>query len=180
MKLKNKTLIDANCLWNWRLNTGMAPICDWMIIVKVNKLYFNSLLVSITACLEAEQWNINVKTPMCQTRNGYLHNEEKAESILFSEVVQRYSSDEKVIRCHAPLKKVKSSGGRPETGAIPVSHRWQEWLQLMRILIFFRSGWIIYTLRLKVRERFIRFFLCWSLQCLQMKPSFITTGPCSF
>ena len=33
---------------NKRLNTGMAPTCDWMIkIVKVNKLYFNSLLVSI-------------------------------------------------------------------------------------------------------------------------------------
>ena len=31
-----------------RLNTGMAPICDWMIkVVKVNKLYLNSLLVSI-------------------------------------------------------------------------------------------------------------------------------------
>ena len=35
---------------------------------------------------------------MCQTRNGYLHNKEKAESILFSGVVQRYSGDEKVIR----------------------------------------------------------------------------------
>ena len=66
---------------------------------------------------------INVKTPMCQTRNGYLHNEEKAESILFSEVVQRYSGDEKVIRCQAPLTKDKSSGGRLETGAIPVFHR---------------------------------------------------------
>ena len=34
------------------INTGMAPTCDWMIkIVKVNKLYLNSL----TACLEAEQ-----------------------------------------------------------------------------------------------------------------------------
>ena len=33
---------------HWRLNTGMAPTCDWMIkIVKVNKLYLNSLLVSI-------------------------------------------------------------------------------------------------------------------------------------
>ena len=31
-----------------RLNTGMAPTCDWMIkIVKVNKLHLNSLLVSI-------------------------------------------------------------------------------------------------------------------------------------
>ena len=31
-----------------RLNTGMAPTCDWVIkIIKVNKLYLNSLLVSI-------------------------------------------------------------------------------------------------------------------------------------
>ena len=64
---------------------------------------------------------------MSQTRNGYLHNEEKAESILFSEVVQRYSAD----RTH-----LVSLGGRPETGAIRVFHRRQEWLQLMRILIF--------------------------------------------
>ena len=40
-----------------------------------------------------------------------------------------------------------SLGGRPETGAIRVFHRRQEWLQLMRILIFFRSGYKIYTLR---------------------------------
>ena len=33
---------------NKRLNTGMAPTCDWMIkIVKVNNLYLNSLLVSM-------------------------------------------------------------------------------------------------------------------------------------
>ena len=43
---------------------------------------------------------------MNQTRNGYLHNEEKAESILFSEVVQRYSGDEKVIRWQVPLTKL--------------------------------------------------------------------------
>ena len=77
----------------------MAPTCDWMIkIVKVNNLYLNSLPVSrLTACLEAEQGNINEKTLMSQTRNGYLHNEEKTQSNLFSEVVQRYSGDEKVI-----------------------------------------------------------------------------------
>ena len=72
-------------------------------IVEVNKLDLNSLLMGI---VEAERWNINVKTPMNQTRNGYLHNEEKAESILFSEVVQRYSGDEKVIRWQAPLTKL--------------------------------------------------------------------------
>ena len=34
--------------FNLRLNTGKAPTCDWMIkIAKANKLYRNSLLVSI-------------------------------------------------------------------------------------------------------------------------------------
>ena len=33
-----------------------------------------------------------------------------------------------------------SLGGRPETGAIRVFNLRQEWLQLMRILIIFRSG----------------------------------------
>ena len=42
-----------------------------------------------------------------------------------------------------------------------------------------QSGWVFCSLA-ELKERFIRFFLCWSLQCLQMKPSFITTGPCSF
>ena len=37
----------GNCK-NQRLNTGMAPTCDWMIkIVKVNKLDLNSLLMGI-------------------------------------------------------------------------------------------------------------------------------------
>ena len=52
---------------------------------------------------------------MYQTRNVYLRSEGKAEPFLLSEVVQRYSGDENV-----------SSGGRSETGAIPVFHRWQE------------------------------------------------------
>ena len=39
---------DSIHIYHKRINTGMAPTCDWMIkIVKVNKLYFNSLLVSI-------------------------------------------------------------------------------------------------------------------------------------
>ena len=33
-------------------------------------------------------------------------NEEKAESILLSEVVQQYSGDEKFIRYQAPLTKL--------------------------------------------------------------------------
>ena len=39
-----------------------------------------------------------VKTPMYQTRNGYLRSEIKGRQLfLFSEVVQRYSGDEKVM-----------------------------------------------------------------------------------
>ena len=87
----------------WRLNTGMAPTCDWMIkIVKVNNLYLNSLLVSMvnrvsrsgTMKYQCENTDESNKKWLL---NG-IHNEEKAESSLFSEVVQRYSGDEKVIR----------------------------------------------------------------------------------
>ena len=70
---------------------------------------------------------------MCQTRNGYLQNEEKAESISFSDIPAMKKSSAAKLR----WQKRKVLGGRLETGAIPVFHRWQEWLQLMRILIFF-------------------------------------------
>ena len=43
-------------------------------------------------------------------------------------------------------REIVSLGGRPETGAFRVFHRRQEWLQLMRRLIFF-SFWLnnLYT-----------------------------------
>ena len=81
----------------------MAPTCDWMIkIVKVNKLDLNSLLKGIvnrvsrsgTMKYQCENTDESNKKWLL---NG-IHNEEKAESSLFSEVVQRYSGDEKVIR----------------------------------------------------------------------------------
>ena len=44
----SKLTITVSSNFHLRLNTGMAPTCNWMIkIVKVNKLYLNSLLVSI-------------------------------------------------------------------------------------------------------------------------------------
>ena len=70
-------------------------------IVKVNRLYLNSLLVSIVYPCVSKQNNeisMRVKTPTCQTRNGYLNNEKRAESFSLSEVVQRFSGDGKVIR----------------------------------------------------------------------------------
>ena len=115
----------------------MAPICDWMIkIIKVNKLYLNSLLVSIVNRVSRS----GTMKYQCEWKHRCVKQEmvtyvaKGRQPFLFSEVVQRYSGDEKVIRCQAPLTKLKY--GRPETGAIPVFHRWQEWLQLMRILIF--------------------------------------------
>ena len=56
------------------------------------------------------------------------NNEGKAEPFLSNEVVQWYSGDDRAIRWLAPLTKLilASSGGRLETGAIPVFHRWQE------------------------------------------------------
>ena len=85
---------------NKRLNTGMAPTCDWMIkIVKVNKLYLNSLLVSIvnrvsrsgTIKYQCEWKHRCVKQEMvtCVVKGR--------QPFLLSEVVQRYSGDENVI-----------------------------------------------------------------------------------
>ena len=88
----------------------MARTCDWMIkIIKVNKLYLNSLLVSIVNSMSQRgtmkyQYE-NTDVSKC-VRNGYFHNKEKAESIFFSEAVQRYSGDEKVIRCQVLLTKL--------------------------------------------------------------------------
>ena len=86
----------------------MAPTCDWMIkIVKVKKLHLNSLLVNIVNRVSRSGiMKYQCKNTDESNKNGYLHNEEKAESILFSEVVQRYSGDEKVIRCQVPLTKL--------------------------------------------------------------------------
>ena len=42
--MRSQSLSDVH---DKRLSTGMAPTCDWMIkILKVNKLYLNSLLAS--------------------------------------------------------------------------------------------------------------------------------------
>ena len=65
--------------FQWRLNTGMAPTCHWRIkIVKINKLYLNTLLLSIVLpCVSRRNNEISmrVKALTCQTRNGYLHSE---------------------------------------------------------------------------------------------------------
>ena len=83
-----------------RLNTGMAPTCNWMIkIVKVNRLYLNSLSVSIvnrvsqsgTIKYQCEWKHRSVKKEMIT------YVAKGRQPFLFSEVVQRYSSDEKVI-----------------------------------------------------------------------------------
>ena len=77
----------------------MAPTCDWMIrIVKVNNLYLNSLHVSmVNRVSRSGTMKYQCENADESNKKGYSHNEEKAESSLFSEVVQRYSGDEKVI-----------------------------------------------------------------------------------
>ena len=84
--VRYSNIADYSSVVDKRLNTGMAPTCDWMIkIVKfISYILTPCTWVLLTACTEAEQWNIDAKTPTCQTRNGYLHNEDKAESIFFS------------------------------------------------------------------------------------------------
>ena len=83
-----------------RLNTGMVPTCDWMIkIVKVNKLYFISLLVNIvdrvsqggTMKYQCERKHRCVKQEMVT------YVAKGRQPFLFSKVVQRYSGDENVI-----------------------------------------------------------------------------------
>ena len=85
---------------NKRLNTGMAPTCDWMIkIVKVNKLYFNSLLVSIVYRVSQS----GTMKYQCEWKHRCIKQEmvtyvaKGRQPFLFSEVVQRYSGDEEVI-----------------------------------------------------------------------------------
>ena len=62
---------NGSDLWlddkNSKLISYILTPCSWILI---------------TACLEAEQWSIKVKTPMCHTRNGYLPNEEKLRQSL--------------------------------------------------------------------------------------------------
>ena len=85
---------------NKRLNTGMAPTCDWMIkIVKVNKLYLNSLLVSIVNRVSQS----GTMKYQCEWKHRCVKQEmvtyvaKGRQPFLFSEVVQRHSGDEKVI-----------------------------------------------------------------------------------
>ena len=85
---------------NKRLNTGMAPTCDWMIkLVKVNKLYFNPLLLSIVNRV----YQSGTMKYQCEWKHRCVQQEmvtyvaKGRQPFLFSEVVLRYSGDEKVI-----------------------------------------------------------------------------------
>ena len=88
-----------------RLITGMAPTCDWMIkIVKVNKLYLNSLLVSIVNRVSQSR-TMKYQCEWKHRQEMVTYIAKGRQPFLFSEVVQRYSSDEKVICWLAPLTK---------------------------------------------------------------------------
>ena len=67
---------------------------------------------------------MRVKTPMCQTRNGYLRSEGKEAFLVQrgrSAISRRRKSH--LLTSSADLTHLVSSGGRPETRAIPVFHR---------------------------------------------------------
>ena len=90
----------VDCFLHKRLNTGMAPTCDWMIkIVKVNKLCLNSLLVSIVNRVSQS----GTMKYQCEWKHRCVKQEmvtyvaKGRQPFLFSEVVQRHSGDEKVI-----------------------------------------------------------------------------------
>ena len=108
-------------------NTGMAPTCDWMIkIVKVNKLYLNSLLVSIVNRVSQS----GTMKYQCEWKHRCVKQEmvtyvaKGRQPFLFSEVVQRWKSH--LQTSSSDYTHLVSSGGRPETGAIPVFYRWQD------------------------------------------------------
>ena len=78
----------------------MAWTCNWMIkIVKVNKLYLNSLLVSIVNRVSQS----GTMKYQCEWKHRCVKQEmvtyvaKGRQPFLFSEVVQRHSGDEKVI-----------------------------------------------------------------------------------
>ena len=54
-----------------------------------------------------------------------------------SAIFQRWKSH--LLISSADQIRLVSSGGRPETGALPVFHRLQEWLRLKRLIIFFNN-----------------------------------------
>ena len=96
----------------------MAPSCNWMIkIVKVDKLYLNSLLLSfVYPCLSKrnKETSMRVKTSTCQTRNVFLHSLPcSARSFSDIPAMKKSSADQ---------THLVSSGGRLETGAIHVFH----------------------------------------------------------
>ena len=95
-------------------------------IVKVNKLYLNSLLVSIVNRVSQSrtmkyqrEWKHR-----CVKQEMVTYVAKERQPFLLGEVVQRWKSH--LLTSSAAKTRLVSSGGRPETGAIPVFHRWQE------------------------------------------------------
>ena len=67
---------------------------------------------------------MRVKTPMCQTRNGYLRSEGMTAFLVQrgrSAISQRRKSH--LLTSSADETDLVSSGGRPETKVIPLFHR---------------------------------------------------------
>ena len=82
--------------------------------------------------------SIRVKTSTCQQKMA-IYITKKSQSLSCS---ARWFSDIPAMeKSSADKTHLGSLGGRPETGATPIFHRRQEWLQLMRIFLFF-SFWL--------------------------------------
>ena len=90
----------------------MAPYMTCNGMIKIAKLisYIFALCswVWLTACLEAEQWNINASenTDVSVKQEMVTYVAKGRQPFLFSEVVQRYSGDKKVIGWQALLTKL--------------------------------------------------------------------------
>ena len=153
-----------------KVNSYILTSCSWIL--------YNLMPPSRTMNQQCEWKHRCVEQEMVTN----ITKRRQSLSFSFSGVVQRYSGDDLSICLPTALTKLVSFGGRSETGAIPTFHRWQEWLRLVLLIFFFvmAKQFTHWDTLIKLKECFIRLFLCWTLQYLQMKPSFINTGPGSF
>ena len=104
----------------------MAPTCNGMI--KIVKLisYILALCswVWLTACLEAEQWNINASenTDVSVKQEMVTYVAKGRQPFLF----RSFSDIPAIEKSSADKTHLVSLGRRPETGAIPIFYRWRE------------------------------------------------------
>ena len=97
---------------------GLSVACRWPVGLVLANCRWRG------AVLHNTEISMRVKTPMCQTRNCFLHNEKKAVFLVQqgrSAIFRRRKSY--ALTSSADKTYLVSLGGRSETGAIPVFHR---------------------------------------------------------